>query len=452
MKHACAMMCSMSARRFLLLVGDIATFYLALFVTLWLRWGIRFHYSIFQKHLLPFSIILVFGLWVFYSMRLYDSAFGVARAFWVQSASAALFLQFMGAVLFFYFFSRWVSAITPRGTLFLFFLVFGTLFLLWRGFAERLERRKKGERTIIFADVEEGKKLGTLLTEHPELGYRVIAVLPKENLESKRLSELIHEESLETVIAERYALENLARHSALEDIAKLKVNFWDLATFYESKLGKIPVGLVRETWILENIVRYESPLREALKQFLDTFFASLLLLLTLPLWPLIALGVKFSSPGPVFYGHRRVGTHGREFTLRKFRSMVKDAEAHGPQWATPNDPRVTSFGRFIRYTHLDELPQLLSIIKGDLSFVGPRPERPEFVKELRTAIPFYDVRHLIKPGFTGWAQINYPYGASVEDAREKLEYDLYYLKHRSLLLDLSIILKTIRLLFQNPQK
>jgi len=442
----------MRLRKAVLLIGDIAIFYVALFIALWLRWEDLLNSSLIRAHLLPFSIICAIGLWIFYSLRLYDSTFGYGSPFWLKSVASSLTILFFSSVFLFYFFARSEDAITPRGTLFLFFIIFGVSFLSWRGLAERMVRKQRGERVIIFSDNPEAERLAKELTNHPQLGYRVVAVLPESHLQPQRLEALIREENLHTAITSREGFERLAGSGKLQELSELKVSFWDLASFYEVRLGKVPVNLISEAWILEHIIRRESPFETSCKQFFELGLACILLIITLPLWPFIALGVLISSPGPVFYEHLRVGQYGKPFILRKFRSMYRDAETHGPRWAELNDQRVTPLGKFLRDTHLDELPQLLSILRGELSFVGPRPERPEFVKELTEKIPFYDVRHLVKPGFTGWAQINYPYGASIEDAREKLEYDLYYLRHRSLLLDASIALKTLRLLFQNPRK
>ena len=167
--------------------------------------------------------------------------------------------------------------------------------------------------------------------------------------------------------------------------------------------------------------------------------------LSLPAWPFIALAIKLDSPGPAFFRQTRVGFRGKHFTILKFRTMRTDAEKDGPMWATKNDPRVTRVGQLLRVTRLDELPQFLNIIKGDMALVGPRPERPEFVKELTAEIPFYDHRHLVPPGLTGWAQVRYRYGASKEDAVKKLQYELYYVRHLSLLFDIEVLLRTIPL-------
>ena len=183
------------------------------------------------------------------------------------------------------------------------------------------------------------------------------------------------------------------------------------------------------------------------KRLFDVIMSLLLLALALPLMAFTAMAIACDSPGPVLYRQTRIGLAGRPFMLLKFRSMTTDAEAGGqPRWAQKHDPRVTRVGRFIRQTRIDELPQLLNVLRGDMSLVGPRPERPHFVGELAREIPGYETRTRVKPGITGWAQVNYPYGASVEDAREKHAYDLYYLKHRGFLLDLLILFGTVRVI------
>jgi exopolysaccharide biosynthesis polyprenyl glycosylphosphotransferase len=182
-----------------------------------------------------------------------------------------------------------------------------------------------------------------------------------------------------------------------------------------------------------------------MKNLSDLLIAFCLVLLTLPLMIIVAVTIKCDSRGPVFYRQERVGLGGRRFMLLKFRSMIQDAEPEGrPVWAAEHDPRVTRIGRFIRRTRIDELPQLFNVLRGDMSMIGPRPERPYFVEQLNEIIPSFAERHRIKPGITGWAQVNYPYGASIDDARKKLNYDLYYLKNRSFALDLMILVSTVR--------
>jgi exopolysaccharide biosynthesis polyprenyl glycosylphosphotransferase len=183
------------------------------------------------------------------------------------------------------------------------------------------------------------------------------------------------------------------------------------------------------------------------KRIFDIAVGVLLTALTLPLMLATAVAIKLDTPGPVFYRQERTGLHGETFTLFKFRSMANDAEVAGkPQWAQKRDPRITRVGAFIRASRIDELPQLFNVLRGEMSMIGPRPERPIFVDELAKVIPFYNHRGYVKPGLTGWAQVNYPYGASVEDAREKLAYDLYYVKNRGVLLDMIILLSTVRVI------
>jgi exopolysaccharide biosynthesis polyprenyl glycosylphosphotransferase len=217
------------------------------------------------------------------------------------------------------------------------------------------------------------------------------------------------------------------------------------AAFHENYLGRIDLEALTANDLLLGRDCASGTMSALLKRLCDIVAGTFLLILFLPLMAMTALAVKIDSPGPVFYRQLRAGRFDTTFTLFKFRSMTADAEAGGnPRWAQRQDPRITRVGRFIRTTRIDELPQLANVIRGEMSLVGPRPERPHFVRQLVRAIPFYRQRAYVKPGLTGWAQINFPYGASVEDAREKLAYDLYYVKNRTLMLDMIILISTIR--------
>ena len=219
----------------------------------------------------------------------------------------------------------------------------------------------------------------------------------------------------------------------------------DVRSFCEHMVHRLPVSQISSEWLLTEegfSLNTRGSLRR-MKRVLDLCAAFILLVCTSPIMLLAALAVRLESPGPVIYSQRRVGLFGKTFTVFKFRSMRNDAEKNGAVWAMKSDPRVTKVGKFIRKTRIDELPQLWNVLKGEMSLIGPRPERPEFVEELEKEIPFYSLRHAVKPGVTGWAQVCYPYGSSVDDSRRKLEYDLYYAKNMSLLLDIKIVLKTI---------
>ena len=222
--------------------------------------------------------------------------------------------------------------------------------------------------------------------------------------------------------------------------------FSDLS-FQEHHLGRIELDAIDANWLLFSDGFQNGKLSRAFKRVFDIAVGLLLIIVTLPLMLVTAVAIRLDSQGPVLYRQERTGLHGTAFTLFKFRSMALDAEVGGkPQWAQKRDPRITRVGAFIRASRIDELPQLFNVLRGEMSMIGPRPERPIFVDELAKVIPFYNHRGYVKPGLTGWAQVNYPYGASVEDAREKLAYDLYYVKNRSALLDMVILLATVRVI------
>ncbi|WP_291259674.1 exopolysaccharide biosynthesis polyprenyl glycosylphosphotransferase [Fusobacterium sp.] len=235
----------------------------------------------------------------------------------------------------------------------------------------------------------------------------------------------------------------------IRDILSLKLGGIEVKSYFDYMIeneGKIEVEFIDEEWLLQaygfKILR--SQIQNNIKRLFDIIMAIIIGIMTLPVMIIAAIIVRLESPGPVIYSQDRVGENGKEFKVHKFRSMRNDAEKDGAKWAQVNDPRVTKFGNFMRKTRIDELPQLVNVFKGQMSFIGPRPERMVFIKELEKEIPYYNLRHMVKPGLTGWAQVMYPYGASVEDARKKLEYDLYYIKHHSLYLDLIIMFMTFK--------
>jgi sugar transferase (PEP-CTERM system associated) len=236
---------------------------------------------------------------------------------------------------------------------------------------------------------------------------------------------------------------------SMDELLKMKlqqgVRFDHLASVYEEYTGKIAVENLRPSWLIFSEGFQRRHAQEAIKRGFDLLSAFVLLTLASPVMALVAVAIKLTSDGPALYMQRRVGMNGKEFTIYKFRSMRTDAETQtGAVWSTKNDPRVTRLGRLLRRTRLDELPQLWNVLRGDMSMVGPRPERPEFVSNLTEQIPFYGQRHAVRPGVTGWAQVRHEYGASVDDALQKLQYDLFYIKHISTTFDLFILLETIK--------
>jgi exopolysaccharide biosynthesis polyprenyl glycosylphosphotransferase len=218
----------------------------------------------------------------------------------------------------------------------------------------------------------------------------------------------------------------------------------ECASFYERLTGRVHLSMMRPSWLIFSGRGRQSRVGAFARALAHRAVALVGAVLSLPLALLAAALVKLESPGPVLYRQERVGENGRVFTIMKFRSMRSDAEKDGPVWAQAGDARVTRVGRVLRKTRVDEIPQFWNILKGEMNFVGPRPERPHFVSQLAAEIPFYEQRHLTRPGLTGWAQIKYPYGSSVEDARQKLQYDLYYIKNQNLVLDAIILFETVK--------
>lgn len=286
--------------------------------------------------------------------------------------------------------------------------------------------------------VGDGRVVGNLHSE----GFNLADYLLRNNID-------------EIVIAMDERRSNLPVNDILE-VRMRGIQVIEVNTFMERQLGKIYLNSLKPSSFIFSDGFKKNSFKRISKRLLDVVSSLLILLLTLPLWLLTALAILIESGGrgSIFYKQPRMGENNRVFDVLKFRSMREDAENDGvARWASVNDHRVTRVGSFIRKARIDELPQLFNVLKGDMSFVGPRPERPQFVKELADSIPFYSLRQHIKPGITGWAQICYPYGASINDAKEKLQYDLYYLKHHSVFLDLLILLQTVEvILFQKGSR
>lgn len=275
-------------------------------------------------------------------------------------------------------------------------------------------------------------------------GFLEIAVMRAERASAARLSR----SRVRTLVLAN-GLDEATLPANGDEYRRRGIHIETEARFWEHNLRRVNISGLEPAWFEELSSRPVRGVTVIVGRIFDILTSVGLLITTFPLMIAVAVLVRLDSPGSVLYRQERVGLSGKPFTLLKFRSMRANAEASGPKWAQQRDPRVTRVGSFMRKTRIDELPQLLNILRGEMSFIGPRPERPHFVEQLSEAIPFYHERARVKPGLTGWAQVNYPYGASVEDARAKLSYDLYYVKNRNLMMDVLILLSTVRvILFQ----
>ena len=448
-------------KRYVLIGGDVFVLYLSLWLTLLLRYGGEFSGDVWGRHFWAFTIIYAVWLVIFYINDLYSLHLAANNVQFYSRLSRALLAGAALAAVFFYFIPYF--GITPKTNLFLNILILAALFPLWRQiYNVFLKSSALSQNILILGLTKESEELIQYLLNKPQLGYKLTAVCDPDGDQTVNIStpsfkgikifrglesvrQVIISSGVQILISAKDPRLDPEILKTFYSLLPLKIKIVGLEQFYESIVGKIPLSLIGEIWFLENLFEGEKGIYEKAKRILDVCMAFCLGLTSLPLFPFIAAAVKLNSPGNVFYTQKRIGKGGQMFWLVKFRSMVQDAEKDGAKWAEKEDTRITKVGNFLRKSRLDELPQLWNVLKGEMSFIGPRPERPEFVRELEKQIPFYQTRHLIKPGLTGWAQINFPYGASVEDAMEKLQYDLYYIKHRSLVLDFGVVLKTIKI-------
>ena len=315
-----------------------------------------------------------------------------------------------------------------------------------------------GTRVLIVGTGPEAQEVANALQTHPRARSDVVGFYdaadggggPKVGgrifARSTDLAELVQRLEIEEVIVSvREQRGGVLPLRGLLECRVSGVRVMDLPAFYERVRGEVPIDSLKASWLIYGQGFAQDFLRSAIKRVFDYATSTSLFLLALPVMCVTAIAIRLESPGPIVYRQERVGLGGRRFSCLKFRSMRADAEANGvAQWAGQNDARITRVGRFIRKYRIDELPQLLNVLSGDMSLVGPRPERPCFVDQLKDEIRFYDLRHSVKPGLTGWAQVRYSYGASVEDATRKLQFDLYYVKNHSLFLDVIILVDTVR--------
>lgn len=447
-------------KKIILLLGDIIILYASLALTLWIRYG-HLDRAILREHVGHFSLVFIIWLLVFFINGLYEIRKVRSDFKFYGDLIKNLAINGLIAILFFYLTLGRFGNLRPQTILLILMVVFAILFIIWRKlFYKVISSSTLGNGLAVIGINEESLLLIEEVLTKPHLGYKLKLIInpdyseipPKylvvplsrdiANLKDQLIKHKIN--TVVTVNNPKYSPE-VARY--LFESIDLKIKYFNLTDFYEKITGKIPITVLERSWFLDNITQKNNGWFLLVKRLIDIAFSLFFGLIFLIGLPFIALAIKLESKGPLIYQQERIGLGGKKFKVYKLRSMVQNAESNGAQWAQVQDSRVTKIGKFIRKTRIDEAPQFLNILIGNMSFVGPRPERPEFVEELKKAIAFYNERHLVKPGLTGWAQINFPYGASVEDAKLKLSYDLFYIKNQSTALDISIILKTINTVF-----
>ncbi len=438
-------------KRITLLIGDLVVLYLSLWVALLMRYGESFNFNRWQQHFLPFTIIYFFWLIIFFIAGLYELSLARNNIGFYNTLLRSLIINISLAIAFFYFIPYF--GITPKTNLFLNLGVFAVLFSVWRNFYNRLIRSSALlNNVLIIGKSKEIEQIDKIIKNNPQFGYRILKKIEPEDIKTPfDLLEMVTQINIKTIVTAINPYQDTRLVQSLYQCLPLKISFSDLPSFYERILGKVPISSIGEIWFLENLTESQKNFYEAIKRVLDMTGAFILGVTSLILFPFIALSIKISSPGPIFIKQRRIGQDGQIFMIYKYRTMYATAkdgssEPDGkPIYAQKNDPRITKVGNFLRRSRLDEFPQLWNVFSGQMSFIGPRPERIEFVQECEKTTPYYQIRHIVKPGLTGWAQVNFRYGACIEDSIEKLQYELYYIKRRSFVLDLSILLRTIKI-------
>lgn len=450
-------------KQLMLMTGDLVAFCFGFWLSLLIRYQATPSGDLIIKHFNLFSFIFLAWLIINYINNLYNLAHIKEENYknhFLQSALIALIFS----VLLIYIFPE--KNVSPKTILVLsIFLGYGFSHI-WRIVFSKYINTKTLLSNVIFVGFsKEIEELTKILLRHPERGYKTIAIIDHANsLKSmdfpffdiyhglKTLRPAITNHNANLVVVEPNLKEEPDAMRELYELLFWDVKITDTNTFYETITGRIPPSVFSEGWFLEHLQNHE-PVYEKLRRIYDFITGVTMGIFFLFILPFVAIGIKLSSKGSIFFIQTRVGKFGKIFNLYKFRSMYSlsedgSAELDGAEFAQKNDKRITTIGKFLRQTRLDELPQFFNLLKGDISLIGPRPERPEIVEQLKAIMPYYPLRHIIKPGITGWAAVHQHYTDTLETSLQKLQYDLYYIKNRSLVLDISIILKTVNVVMR----
>lgn len=428
-----------------ILAGEVVLFWTALATVLLVRYGATEFPTEFAVHTQPFALLMVVWFAVLYIADLYTYQKWSTTVENITTLLGALGTNFIISISLFYLFGGFFK-LTPKLNLILFVLFFTLFSVLFRYCIARL-LASRGHRTevIFLTESQLAKTLAHHIEKHPQLGYVV------RHMTATEAAAHTHTSEKKIFVVDSAFLQEDAQKGLLYSLRTERSDIETLAGMFERILERVPLSEIGEEWIIREI-QSGNKTYVTIKRGIDLALAAVLFVVGSPIFVSIALAIACTSKGSVIYKQVRVGKDGAHFLLYKFRTMVLDAEKDGAQWSVAHDPRATKLGAFLRHTHLDEIPQLWNIFTGDMSFVGPRPERPEFTATLAPTIPHYKLRETILPGLTGWAQIKFRYSNTVIEAREKCEYDLYYIKNRSLIIDLEVLLKTVQFVFAGERK
>lgn len=426
-------------RTLIILLSDILVGVFALCATLFIRYGAENFNVQLGNHLAPFIIIIFVFLLNFYIFNLYSFRFNRNITEFTNSFIKSILVSISVSIAVFYIFGRFFG-LTPKTNLIIFSSIFSVLDFYLRIIIKRYFVKNKINRKVYIVN-KNNNELIEELRKNQNIGYEIIKESSDLNIDE--IIDLKPDMVIIDSIGEK-------EFDHIYPILKKDISVNTINNFYEEVFQKVPTEKIEKGKVIDYVSKNKT-IFNFTKRILDVALSLPMIIILSPVFIVTAILIKTTSKGPILFKHKRVSLNDTEFTIYKFRSMYIDSEKNGAVWTENNkkDPRITPIGLFLRETHLDEIPQLVNILKGDISFVGPRPERPEFIDKLNKEILYYDLRHCVKAGLTGWAQVNYKYGASVEDAKEKLKYDFYYIKNRNIFLDILIILKTIAKIFSH---
>ncbi len=409
------------------------------------RYGVSNYRAELSVHLEPFSIIFVVWLLTLYLFNLYHYK-RLRSTLLLQNVALAGLVAGLFSMALFYFFPTFFG-FTPKVNLILFSLIFIVLKYGWQYLAIASIFPQAAVKLLIIGDSPAVSRTVDFIGQHPHLGYRVVYRIENPSgISFARVRELVQEYDIRLIVARDTLIDSEQLTASLYRLLPEGVNIMPFSAFYEEVFESVCLPELTEAWFIANVVIHR-PFYDRIKRFIDVVFACLSSVLLSPFSILAALSIRLTSPGPIIFKQERVGKDGK-FTLYKFRTMREGAQ--GPLVTEEKDRRITAVGKVLRATHLDELPQLWNMLRGDISLIGPRPEARELAERYRE-LPYYDIRHIVKPGLTGWAQVNFKPSTTLEEAQEKLGYDIYYIKNRSLFLDFMITIRTIRYLFTNDR-
>ncbi len=448
----------LKARTILLLLVEAMLLFVGLVIAVYVRMGAGdAEDALINRHgFYKAALATLFCLTSFYFFDLYDFVVMRDRRELVLRMLQALGLAWIALALMFYALPQ---VMIGRGVTLISLPLALLLMVGWRlSIHWFLGHPELGERILIVGSGEFAVEIAKETLQRKDAGYRVVgfvdndpALVGKSLINPKvigltsELASLVKRENIDRLVV---AIGDRRGQFPTQELLKLSlsgdVTIEESASFYERLTGRVLLDMIRPSWLIFSSRGRRARINEFARSAMHRIIALVGAILSLPIAIITAIVIKLESRGPILYKQERVGKNGRPFRLMKFRSMRTDAEKDGPVWAKTDDERMTRVGRIIRKIRVDEIPQFWNILRGDMNFVGPRPERPHFVAQLAQEIPYYEQRHLMAPGLTGWAQINYPYGASIEDAKQKLQYDLYYMKNQNVALDATIMFETVK--------